>query len=136
MRAIVALDNLRVRRRAGKARVRAQILRVIHPFAAFWGKVNEPIAQWLKQNNRLTRNLTARDYEQAFEPRFMTASFAKVGWKVPESPPFIPKGWKGDPAKPPLEGYFISYDLKQPQPFPETGDLAKRWEFGGKTFNP
>jgi len=36
----------------------------------------------------------------------MTKTFEKLGWAIPKEPPFIPAGWKGDPAKPPYPDYI------------------------------
>ena len=34
----------------------------------------------------------------------MDKTFAKLGWKVPETPPFLPAGWKGSLDKMPYPG--------------------------------
>ncbi len=108
----------------------------IYPHAEFWGKVNEPIFDWLHAQKRITRPLKAEDFSQAVDERFMKATFAKLGWKVPARPPFLPEGWNGEPDKPPYPEYMHALNSKHPQPFPEKGDLAKPWSFDGKTYEP
>lgn len=106
------------------------------PFAKFWGEEDARIAKWLKDRNRLTKTLTAEDYERSFDPRFMTATYEKLGWKVPERPPFIPVNWGGSIGKLPYPEYPTVQTLKEPQPWPEPGDLTKPWSFDGKEFKP
>lgn len=108
----------------------------IYPQAAFWGAVNQTIFNWLYDQKRISRPLTAKDFEDAVDARFMTRTFAKLGWAIPKLPPFIPPGWKGDPAKPPYPPYVEAFDTKTPQPFPAPGDLVKPWSFGGKSYQP
>ena len=108
----------------------------IYPHAKFWGQVNESIFKWLYEQKRLTRPLTAKDFEAAVDERFMRKTFEKLGWAVPKQPPFIPAGWRGDPARPPYPEYIHAINTKDPQAFPEKGDLVKAWSFGGKSYNP
>ncbi len=108
----------------------------IYPHAQFWGAVNETIFDWLHEQKRITRPLKAKDFVAAVDERFMKRSFEKLGWAVPAQPPFIPPGWKGNPSKPPFPDYVHAINTKQPQPFPEKGDLVKAWSFGGKTYSP
>lgn len=108
----------------------------IYPHAQFWGAVNEHIFKWLYDQKRLTRPLTAKDFVAAVDDRFMKKTFEKLGWAVPQQPPFIPAGWKGDPAKTPYPDYVHAINTKQPQPFPEKGDLVRAWSFGGRSYNP
>jgi sulfonate transport system substrate-binding protein len=108
----------------------------IYPHAQFWGQVNESIFKWLYEQKRLTRPLTAKDFEAAVDERFMKKTFEKLGWAVPKQPPFIPAGWTGDPAKQPYPEYIHAINTTQPQAFPEKGDLVKAWSFGGKSYNP
>jgi sulfonate transport system substrate-binding protein len=108
----------------------------IYPHARFWGQVNESIFKWLYEQKRLTRPLASKDFEAAVDERFMKKTFEKLGWAVPKQPPFIPAGWTGDPAKQPYPEYIHAINTKQPQAFPEKGDLVKAWSFGGKSYNP
>ncbi len=107
-----------------------------YPFAEFWGAENERIAVWLKQRNRLQKTITKKDYVDSFAPQFMNATYKKLGWKVPSEPPFIPKGWKGTVGKLPYPEYYSKGTLKTAQAWPEHGDLAKAWQFNGKTYKP
>jgi len=108
----------------------------LYPQPQFWGEVSETVGSWLYKNRRLSRDLKASDYASAYAPEFMAKSFAKLGWKVPTTPVFLPQGWKGDPKKPPYPAYIVSSDLTVSQPFPEKGDLVKAWTFDGKTYQP
>jgi len=108
----------------------------IYPHAQFWGAVNESIFKWLYEQKRLTRPLTAKDFEAAVDARFMNKTFDKLGWAIPRQPPFIPAGWTGDPGKQPYPEYIHAINTQNPQPFPEKGDLVKAWSFGGKSYNP
>lgn len=108
----------------------------IYPHAQFWGSVNETIFNWLYEQKRITQPLKAKDFVAAVDERFMKKTFDKLGWSVPKQPPFIPAGWKGDPAKPPFPDYMHAINTKDPQAFPEKGDLVKAWSFGGQAYNP
>jgi hypothetical protein len=70
------------------------------------------------------------------DERFMKKTFEKLGWAVPKQPPFIPAGWTGDPGKQPYPEYIHAINTREPQAFPEKGDLVKAWSFGGKSYNP
>lgn len=104
--------------------------------AKFWGEAYEPIFDWLLKQKRLQRQLTVADFEKAVDASFMERTFGKLGWAVPKAPPFLPEGWTGSPGKMPYPDYMTPMNMKEPQPFPEKGDLVKPWSFGGKTFNP
>lgn len=107
-----------------------------YPFARFWAEENERIAKWLKERNRLTRVLTAKDYEASFDARFMDKTYEKLGWKVPTQPPFIPANWPGKIGQVPYPSYDNVTTLKEPQAWPEPGDLTRPWSFNGKTYQP
>lgn len=108
----------------------------IYPHAQFWGAVNETIFNWLHEQKRITQPLKAKDFVAAVDERFMRKTFEKLGWAVPAQPPFIPAGWKGDPAKPPFPDYVHAINTKEPQAFPVKGDLVKPWSFGGQSHTP
>jgi sulfonate transport system substrate-binding protein len=107
-----------------------------YPFAKMWGEEDSRIAKWLKERNRITRALTAKDYENSFDERFMKKTYEKLGWKVPERVPFLPANWTGKIGQLPYPPYDNALTLKAPQPWPEAGDLTKPWTFNGKTYNP
>jgi len=106
------------------------------PFAKFWGEEDARIAKWLKERNRITKPLTAEDYEGSFDSRFMTKTYEKLGWKVPERPPFVPAGWSGSIGHLPYPDYPNVQTLKEPQTWPEASDLTKTWSFDGRDFKP
>lgn len=106
----------------------------LHPM--FWGEANEPIFNWLYEFKRIQHPLKAADFAKSVDTRFMDKTFAKLGWAVPQQPPFIPAGWTGKLDKFPYPEYITPLNLKEPQPFPQKGDLTKPWSFGGKTFTP
>ena len=106
------------------------------PFAKFWGREDARIARWLKERNRIIQPLGEADYEQSFEPRFMTATYGKLGWSVPTQPPFIPADWTGEIGRLPYPSYPNASTLSAPQPWPEKGDLTRPWSFDGKTYEP
>jgi sulfonate transport system substrate-binding protein len=108
----------------------------VYPHAKFWGEANEPIFNWLYELKRIQNPLKAADFAKSVDSSFMDKTFAKLGWKVPQVPPFIPEGWKGSLDKFPYPEYVTPLNLKQPQPFPEKGDLTKQWSFAGRTYDP
>jgi sulfonate transport system substrate-binding protein len=55
---------------------------------------------------------------------------------VPERPPFVPANWGGSIGKLPYPEYPSVQTLKEPQTWPEPGDLTKPWSFDGKEFQP
>lgn len=107
-----------------------------YPFAKLWGEEDARIAKWLKDRNRITKALSAKDYEQSFAPEFMQKTYAKLGWKVPSQPPFIPANWPGKIGQLPYPPFDNVTTLKSPQPWPEPGDLTQPWTFNGKTYQP
>jgi len=107
-----------------------------YPFAAMWGEEDARIAKWLKERNRLTKVLTAKDYEASFDTRFMEKTYEKLGWRVPTRAPFLPANWSGKIGQLPYPPYANAVTLKEPQPWPENGDLTKPWTFNGKTYKP
>ena len=104
--------------------------------ADFWAEENARIARWLRGVGRLTREITRETYLRAFQPQFMAETFARLGWKVPARPVFLPPDWKGEIGKLPYPEYYNAATLKAPQPFPERGDLVRAWWFGGKLYRP
>ncbi len=102
------------------------------PDGAFWAQENARVAEWLHKTGRLPGLVTQEDYKQNFAPAFAIQSLAKLGWKIPDKPTFIPAGWKGKVGTPPYPDYPNEDTLSQQQPFPEAGDLVKDWSFNGK----
>ena len=107
-----------------------------YPFAAMWGEEDARIAKWLKERNRLTKALTANDYEASFDTRFMEKTYQKLGWKIPTRAPFLPPNWSGKIGQLPYPEYANALTLKEPQLWPEAGDLTRPWTFNGNTYKP
>lgn len=107
-----------------------------YPFVKLWGEENARIAKWLKDRNRVTKALTAKDYEDSFDTHFMAKTYEKLGWKVPAQAPFIPANWTGKIGQLPYPTYANVNTLKEPQAWPQPGDLTKPWTFAGKTYTP
>ena len=107
-----------------------------YPFATMWGEEDARIAKWLKDRNRLGKVITAKDYAASFDTRFMEKTYQKLGWTVPSRAPFIPANWSGKIGHLPYPPYANVTTLKEPQSWPEKGDLTKSWSFDGKTYQP
>lgn len=82
----------------------------------------------------LTRRYSADDFRALLRPKYLTATYEQLGWKVPAIPAFIPPGWKGKAGEPPYPPYGLTFMGKQE--FPMAGDLVKPWQFAGKTYQP
>ncbi len=107
-----------------------------YPFAKMWGEEDARIAKWLKDRNRLTKVITAQDYEASFDPHFMDRTYEKLGWAIPSRAPFLPPNWSGKIGQLPYPEYANAISLKEPQPWPDKGDLVKPWTFNGKNYQP
>jgi len=108
-----------------------------YPFVntkGFWTDLEVYQANIMAEAGVLTRQYSAKDMATVLRPRYLTQTFEKLGWNVPKTPPFLPKGWAGTVGNPPYPPYGVT-DLGH-QEFPESGDLAKPWKFGGKTYQP
>lgn len=105
-----------------------------YPFRETWSKENGRVAEWLTKAGRLRRPVSAELYGSYFDTRFADKTFAKLGWKVPTVPPWIPVDWKGEVGKVPYPPYLHEDTLKHPQSFPEPGDLVKPWSFANKSY--
>jgi sulfonate transport system substrate-binding protein len=106
------------------------------PHPKFWADEDGRVRAWLKERNRLTRDLTGEEYAASYAPEFARNTVKKLGWKTPEQPVYLPKGWTGTIGQIPYPEYFNQTTAKAPQPFPEPGDLERPWTFGGKTYQP
>lgn len=108
----------------------------VYPHAKFWGEANEPIFTWLYQQKRIQNPLKGKDFEAAVDASFLAKTFDKLGWNVPKQPVFLPANWSHPLDKLPYPEFLNPVNGKNPQSFPEPGDLKKAWSFGGKTYNP
>lgn len=106
------------------------------PVPQFWAAEDGRVREWLKERNRLTRDISEAEYAASYAPEFAVKAAAKLGWTVPTRPVFLPADWKGTIGTVPYPDYFNQVTAKAPQPFPEAGDLQKPWTFGGKTYQP
>lgn len=82
----------------------------------------------------LKRKYTSADMASVLRPRYLARTFEKLGWNIPETPPFLPADWSGTVGKPPYPSYGLMFMGRQE--FPGPGDLAKSWSFAGKTYAP
>ncbi|PKU23969.1 ABC transporter substrate-binding protein [Telmatospirillum siberiense] len=106
------------------------------PLPKFWAAEDRRVRAWLKDRNRLTRDIGEEEYAATYAPDFAANTARKLGWKVPERPVFLPEGWTGVIGTVPYPAYFNQTTAKGPQPFPEKGDLVKPWSFGGTSYQP
>jgi ABC-type nitrate/sulfonate/bicarbonate transport system substrate-binding protein len=107
-----------------------------HIHADFWAKQDVVLAQSQFEKRRFPRSLTQAEMQAALVTTYMANSLAKVGFKVPTSPVFLPEGWVGTPGKPPYQPYLNIATMTAPQPFPGPGDLSKTWIFDGQRHDP
>ncbi len=105
-----------------------------YPHRELWSKENARVADWLAKGGRLRKPVSEQLYASYFDTRFADATFAKLGWKAPPQPPWIPANWPGKVGQVPYPPYLNEDTLKQPQSFPEAGDLVKPWYFAGRTY--
>ena len=82
----------------------------------------------------LSRKYTPEDFSDLLRPKYLASSYELLGWAVPKNPGFVPSNWQGKAGHPPYPPYGLMYMGKQP--FPETGDLTKAWQFDGKVYQP
>ena len=108
-----------------------------YPFenaGGFWIPLEAYQASVLADAKVLTRRYTEDDFKTVLRPKYLAATYTKLGWKVPGKPVFVPADWKGQAGKPPYPPYGLMAMGKQA--FPGPGDLVKEWSFGGKTYRP
>jgi len=105
-----------------------------YPFRELWSSENGRVAEWLSKAGRLRKPVSEELYASYFDTRFADATFAKLGWTIPKTPPWIPPNWGGKIGAIPYPRYLNEDTLIQPQSFPEPGDLVKPWYFAGKTY--
>lgn len=104
--------------------------------ADFWAKQDVEVAKSQFEKKRMPKLLTEDDMKKAFAPHYMERALAKLGFKLPAQPVFLPPGWSGTVGKPPYPAYQNFSTMKEPQPFPAAGDLVKPWKFKGQVFQP
>lgn len=110
---------------------------VYYPFDdpnGIWPKEEARISDWAYQTGASRNKVTNLDWQKVRRTSYMAATFNKLGWTVPQKPPFLPSDWGGVgnlPYKP-----YAAALLHGPAQFPAPGDLKKVWTFKGKTFHP
>lgn len=107
-----------------------------YPFEDFWATENVRIAQFLQEAGVLSNPVTEDTWKSAMDDTFMRKTFERLGWKVPDTPPWIPEGWTGEVGQVPYPEYDTEESLTEPQPWPADGSLVKPWEFQGEVFEP
>jgi ABC-type nitrate/sulfonate/bicarbonate transport system substrate-binding protein len=107
-----------------------------YPLDRFWGGQNQDIAMWLHLQGKIKKPLQRDDYRAFFVTEPMDKVFAKLGWKVPIVPPYIPADWSLKPRATKLPEYDIISNMKKPQPWPERSDLTKPFRFADKAYAP
>jgi ABC-type nitrate/sulfonate/bicarbonate transport system substrate-binding protein len=91
----------------------------MYPFEDFWSQENTRVATFLRETGRIEQEITADHWKDRFDPSFMEATFEKLGWKVPEAPPWIPEDWPGQVGEPPYPDYVTPEDPAQEWPEPD-----------------
>lgn len=110
---------------------------VYYPFAdpnGIWPAEEARISEWAFETGASKTKVTNVDWQNVRRTSYMDATFGKLGWAVPERPPFLPKDF-GGVGKLPYKPYGAAL-LNGPAPFPEPGELKKPWTFRGKTYTP
>jgi sulfonate transport system substrate-binding protein len=98
----------------------------------FWAPLEEQQAGILTDAGILKRRFTQADFETILRPQYLTKTFQKLGWRVPDVPAFLPPGWTGHAGNPPYPPYGLMYMGKQV--FPDKNDLTGEWYFGGTRY--
>ena len=110
---------------------------VYYPFAdpnGVWPAEEARISEWAFETGASKTKVTNVDWQNVRRTSYMDATFGKLGWAVPDRPPFLPKDF-GGVGKLPYKPYGAAL-LNGPAPFPEPGELKKPWTFRGKTYTP
>ena len=96
-----------------------------------WPKEETRISEWAHSTGASKNKVSNEDWRNVRRTRYMAGTFEKLGWKVPDKPPFLPRDF-GGVGNLPYKPYGASL-LSGPAPFPEVGELTKPWTFMGKT---
>ena len=110
---------------------------VYYPFddpKGIWPAEEARISAWAYETGASKNNVTNVDWQNVRRTSYMNATFDKLGWTVPEKPPFLPKDF-GGVGNLPYKPYGAAL-LNGPAAFPEAGELKKSWTFKGKTYMP
>src|SRR5437762_7656503 len=108
---------------------------VYYPFDdanGIWPREESRISDWAFETGASKNKVTNDDWKNVRRTSYMKATFDKLGWAVPERPPFLPKDFGGVgilPDKP-----YGAALLHGPAPFPEPGELKTPWTVMGKGY--
>lgn len=100
----------------------------------FWIPLESFQANVMADAGVLTRRYTEADFKAVLRPRYLAATFEKLGWNVPDRPVFLPAGWSGKAGAPPYPAYGVAHNGRQE--FPADGDLKREWTFSGRVYRP
>ncbi|HVC33269.1 MAG TPA: ABC transporter substrate-binding protein [Chloroflexota bacterium] len=107
-----------------------------YPFAEFWATENASVTNLLALSGHLTQPIDASTWQKFVTSRFMDQTFARLGWRVPSRPTWIPNNWTGTVGQPPYPPYDTVDSLHTPQPWPTPADLVRPWQFARTTYYP
>lgn len=110
---------------------------VYYPFNdpnGVWPKEEARISTWAFETGAVKNQVKVEDWQKARNTAYMDRTFEKLGWAVPERPPFLPRDF-GGVGSIPYKPYGAAL-LNGAAPFPEPGELKRPWTFQGKTYQP
>ena len=99
-----------------------------------WPKEEARISTWAEETGAVRRKVGVDDWQKVRNTTYMDRTFEKLGWRVPERPPFLPRDF-GGVGNLPYKPYGAAL-LNGPAPFPEPGDLVRPWTFMSRTYQP
>ncbi|HUX87459.1 MAG TPA: hypothetical protein VMW65_10695, partial [Chloroflexota bacterium] len=108
----------------------------LFPFDDFWSMEDASVTNALVSAHQLSEPLDAPTWQRFILPTFAQNTFARLGWRVPSHPPWIPDNWSGTVGRPPYPAYLNVTTMRQPQIWPEPSDLNRPWKFAGTTYYP
>lgn len=106
----------------------------IYDGSFFWAPIEAFNSQAGVDAGILEDKFSEDDFRKVFGSNYMADTYDRLGWAVPESPPFIPDDWDGEVGEPPYSPWGPEAVGKQE--FPEPSDLTREWKFGGETYGP
>lgn len=108
---------------------------VYYPFNepnGLWPKEESRLSSWAYETDAVKKKLGVQDWQSLRRTGYMDKTFKRLGWKIPETPPFLPKDFPGV-GNLPYPRYSAAL-LDGPATFPDSGDLTKPWRFNGKRY--
>jgi ABC-type nitrate/sulfonate/bicarbonate transport system substrate-binding protein len=107
-----------------------------YPFQDFWAAENAHLSSLLLLNGQLIAPIDVETWRTIIRPAFMEHTYARLGWRVPVRPPWLPLNWPGTVGQPPYPPYDTVDTLRAPQQWPAPDDLVRAWQFAGTTYYP